>query len=740
MLFLTPVQTPVHPFSSNMYSELDFLDSVARQAAYDYAVAHARVEAIQRQRDHGLSQQQQVPRGNLYRNASVPAWTSGCASGYTSRRGRMHPLEDLFNSAIHEQERHRTLVTRQREAQRRHAIAEIAAHQQEAERAARQREAQRMHAIAEITAHQEAGRRARAQRAQAQREALLALSGLGSIVEPNRPAPVRPTAAYARQDDPSPLRTSIPITQAVVSDHPVDRKGKGKAVDIPVARPLATSQKVDTTTKLPTFKEELEARIRDETDPDIQESLLILYSDLFDLSKPQDQQPVAGPSAPKNERKQVIQEPVRETAEPTIPTPAQLPATAVPVAAVPPPSLESDTTGATLHRTPALPPAVAAKLLKFYHARRARRLSMSEITEIEDALRQLEGTFEFPDQLDFVHPVPQSEAQSDEPGALAFSPNNTPLHTYEHALNALLTRLDSVESNGDLEVRGRRKEVVKSVERALEAMERRIEASRERERERSRERARRAIEVPADVEELTSTPEAVVVESSLVNVATAFQDPVVESLPIEETTVDFPETETHVPTNGSNSLEAPSSSEEHNVHSSPLAEPASVADDHDTAATIENSEAIDDEPLLVSGHRRFSCRLSPTPPSLAIRAPEAISREVSTATDVTDATFVTADSDDLPSPSALDQPGASMSETAHTTTPTYSTSPALSRSSTDGEETFLLASTPLAEDEFERKRRASNSSSAEEELEIISREELEAAQKDSDWSDVESDA
>ena len=52
-----------------------------------------------------------------------------------------------------------------------------------------------------------------------------------------------------------------------------------------------------------------------------------------------------------------------------------------------------------------------------------------------------------------------------------------------------------------------------------------------------------------------------------------------------------------------------------------------------------------------------------------------------------------------------------------------------------GASTFLLSSTPLADDESTRKRRPSN---GEDELEIISKEELEAAREDSDWSDVES--
>ena len=54
-----------------------------------------------------------------------------------------------------------------------------------------------------------------------------------------------------------------------------------------------------------------------------------------------------------------------------------------------------------------------------------------------------------------------------------------------------------------------------------------------------------------------------------------------------------------------------------------------------------------------------------------------------------------------------------------------------STSSLAGQHTFLLSSTPLAD---EPKRRTSDASDG---LEIISKEELEAARNDSDWSDLE---
>ena len=69
--------------------------------------------------------------------------------------------------------------------------------------------------------------------------------------------------------------------------------------------------------------------------------------------------------------------------------------------------------GASLHRTPALLPAVAEKLLKFYRACRARRLSLQEIAAVEsDALQALEGPFEFPVSLDCA-PSAASDSDAD---------------------------------------------------------------------------------------------------------------------------------------------------------------------------------------------------------------------------------------------------------------------------------------------------------------------------------------
>ncbi|CAE7056090.1 unnamed protein product [Rhizoctonia solani] len=87
--------------------------------------------------------------------------------------------------------------------------------------------------------------------------------------------------------------------------------------------------------------------------------------------------------------------------------------------------------------------------------------SHAAIQSILSSFSQLQSEFTFPIQLDFL---PNSSK-------LAYTPNNAPLHGYEHALTGLLTRLDAVESYGDDGVRKARKEVVKTIEKELERLD-----------------------------------------------------------------------------------------------------------------------------------------------------------------------------------------------------------------------------------------------------------------------------
>lgn len=114
--------------------------------------------------------------------------------------------------------------------------------------------------------------------------------------------------------------------------------------------------------------------------------------------------------------------------------------------------------------------------------------SIQTVHSIETAFSTLESEFVFPAQLDFTPPSSPSTLVSPLPGTesttvsdsaihhLAFTARNQPLRFYEHALGELLSQLDRIDSFGNEELRARRKEVVGRVERALEELEREVDA------------------------------------------------------------------------------------------------------------------------------------------------------------------------------------------------------------------------------------------------------------------------
>ncbi|KAI0659543.1 hypothetical protein C8Q70DRAFT_1106031 [Cubamyces menziesii] len=780
MLVLTPVPAHVGEYAPrrsgpSFYSEVDYYDVVAEQAAQDYAAARARLRAIEQRREQSRQQQyyleeaarRQAALDSYYREQSQLIAASICTSSYTpARRSSACAIEELGFSVRREEERRRVLLARQRKIERAQALAE----------ARRRQEAERLEQA-----------RLRAQWAK-EGEALLALLGLTTVSFADASVAQEPRSHNVQRSS-----ATFPFATAPTS-RSVD-KGKGKAADVP-SQPQQTvsGRPTEPPVEAPSFKEELEARLRSEVDPDIQESLAKLYSDIFD-AQPAQSQPVAGPSTVK----------ATASASPSAPAPS---------ASSPAPEA-SKNEGAHLHRTHALPPAVAEKLLNFYRARRARKLSLAQIKDVEDALRKLESTFEFPEHLDFVNPVSEdADADTKEPGALAYTANNTPVHAYEHALNGLLTKLDAVESNGDLAIRGRRKEVVREVERALEAVERRVEESRERERERSRERRRSrssspvAPATPSNVEE--DTPQ--VAQDSAVDIAVApsaapvdeapeadtVSVALVDIAPVEDVTPDSPAS-TQVPTASVSDpvvpesdtvsvalVEAPelaidpiytAAATEHSVSPVDLApsdpidapepdtvsvslvdlpstevpgsQPEDSAVDEVGDATEDTSSRAAQEPEAQSSNQSatavdldISSPASPvapsessettfvtapsTVPSTSVPTPEAITRATSTATDTT---FVTADLD-----LDVDSPIDDVASLDEDTTPTPQPATRVpSETPSVAEETFLLSSSPLAD---EPKKRKPESSHEEDELEIIDKEEV-VAKSDSEWSDVD---
>jgi len=87
---------------------------------------------------------------------------------------------------------------------------------------------------------------------------------------------------------------------------------------------------------------------------------------------------------------------------------------------------------------------------------------LTSIRAVRTQFSALESAFKFPPILDFDH------------SELAVTSTNGPVHAYGHALNALLERLDAIESDGNEEVRDVRRGVVREVERALEEVERKV--------------------------------------------------------------------------------------------------------------------------------------------------------------------------------------------------------------------------------------------------------------------------
>ncbi|KAI8996253.1 hypothetical protein BD414DRAFT_477264 [Trametes punicea] len=777
MLVLTPVPAHITPYVPRpaFYSEIEYYDAVAEQAARDYAAASARVRAIERQREQARQQRlleeatrRQAALDDYYREQSRLIAASVRSHTHV-RRPSACAIEELGYSVRGEEQRRCTYLAPQREVQRIRVLAQA----KEFEEAKRRRRAQ-----------------IEAQQAREEQEAFLALLGLTAVTSKDLAVSHESRNPIERKN----VSAQSPATSSS-SRQPVDMKGKRKALNVD---PIAVTPPIELYSEAPSFKKELEARIRSETDSEVRESLVKLYSDIFDAPQTQASRPIPGPSFVRDDERA----PFSPSATRTMPTQPVASARAAEV---------DKTDGAHLHRTPALPPAVAEKLLKFYHARRARKLSLAQIKEVEDALRKLETTFKFPEQLDFVNPVASDlNSDSDEPGALAYTANNKPLHAYEHALNGLLTRLDAVESNGDLHVRGRRKEVVKEVERALQAMERRVEESRERERERSRERRRSGAssplatsaptsdvegDVPAVDSKIESTVESVsapaypaaeLPEADTVSVALFDSFSPVDTVPVslvkdldsaafstQELTVPEPDTVSvalvDVPSSVSDlpsatPVKSPPSSAHASAESEPTVPSAPVLDAPEPDAvsmspvdlpagaaspvtnnvdSVASGEAVslsvadpspispeadvsaeegmvDIDPYQPSDSATFVTAHSTVPSTVAPPTPVTISRVASAASA---ATFTTADYN------------STSASPIHTDPDTVPMTRVPSQAPSVAEETFLLSSSPLADDSL-RERSGKHEGREEDGLEIISKDEV--AKSDSEWSDVES--
>jgi hypothetical protein len=107
------------------------------------------------------------------------------------------------------------------------------------------------------------------------------------------------------------------------------------------------------------------------------------------------------------------------------------------------------------------------------HLARVERLEA--LDSLDDKLVNLTSAFTFPSHLDFqdhdATSSPVSESSTPSVPPLTYASTNVPYHAHAQSLLGLLVEADAVESDGDEQVRARRKEFVKRVETELDALE-----------------------------------------------------------------------------------------------------------------------------------------------------------------------------------------------------------------------------------------------------------------------------
>lgn len=110
-----------------------------------------------------------------------------------------------------------------------------------------------------------------------------------------------------------------------------------------------------------------------------------------------------------------------------------------------------------------------------YTSNEVRVERLETLDTLSARLDALKSGFTFPAALDFQSTPSLSDNDDDTPSipALTYASTNVSYHSHAQALLGLLVEADAVESDGDEEVRRRRKEFVRSVEVELDALERR---------------------------------------------------------------------------------------------------------------------------------------------------------------------------------------------------------------------------------------------------------------------------
>jgi hypothetical protein len=141
--------------------------------------------------------------------------------------------------------------------------------------------------------------------------------------------------------------------------------------------------------------------------------------------------------------------------------------------------------------------------------------SIEEINSIEAHFLALESDFVFPRTLDFSPTISRTYSYAGSDIKLAHTAVNAPIHNFTHALSLLLNQLDAVESYGNDDVRGRRKEVVLRVEGALQDVERVVDEKERLNRRASQESLKEVVAVDDGKEKKEATTEAFKVASIL---------------------------------------------------------------------------------------------------------------------------------------------------------------------------------------------------------------------------------
>lgn len=129
----------------------------------------------------------------------------------------------------------------------------------------------------------------------------------------------------------------------------------------------------------------------------------------------------------------------------------------------------------------------AEKIQSVWRTHHRRRTALASIASLASKFEAIKSAFILPSALDYTYngevvTVPTSGwdassslqvevEKSGEDASLAYTPTNVPLHAYEEELSRILTALDGVQSGGEREVRNRRRELVRKVEREAERIE-----------------------------------------------------------------------------------------------------------------------------------------------------------------------------------------------------------------------------------------------------------------------------